>query len=251
MGDTALTGGNILIRLLQEQGRLGEVGGDDVGLGRQGAHPGAQGGGVGAVGPSVVPHDRVHQHQSIAPAEAGDKGPEHVDLPLRAQKAAVNGVEGGPQLGPVVTAAGHGVGQVQKDRLVRAGIGGVGREIGGEQSIAPVAHGREHRESDGGGAPSEPGQVLDESHLGGALHRGHSFITNAVGWIETHYSRFLKKIQLTNHNKRDNIYENDRCAGMVELADTPDLGSGGQPCRFKSCYPHQRVLGTGPSHSPL
>ena len=27
---------------------------------------------------------------------------------------------------------------------------------------------------------------------------------------------------------------------MVELADTPDLGSGGQPCRFKSCYPHQK-----------
>ena len=28
-------------------------------------------------------------------------------------------------------------------------------------------------------------------------------------------------------------------AGMVELADTMDLGSIGQPCRFKSCYPHQ------------
>ena len=27
-------------------------------------------------------------------------------------------------------------------------------------------------------------------------------------------------------------------AGMVELADTMDLGSIGQPCRFKSCYPH-------------
>ena len=25
---------------------------------------------------------------------------------------------------------------------------------------------------------------------------------------------------------------------MVELADTLDLGSSGQPCRFKSCYPH-------------
>ncbi len=25
---------------------------------------------------------------------------------------------------------------------------------------------------------------------------------------------------------------------MVELADTPDLGSGSQECRFKSCYPH-------------
>ena len=27
---------------------------------------------------------------------------------------------------------------------------------------------------------------------------------------------------------------------MVELADTPDLGSGGRPCRFESCYPHQK-----------
>ncbi len=26
-------------------------------------------------------------------------------------------------------------------------------------------------------------------------------------------------------------------ADMVELADTPDLGSGAQACRFKSCYP--------------
>lgn len=26
---------------------------------------------------------------------------------------------------------------------------------------------------------------------------------------------------------------------MVELADTPDLGSGSQECRFKSCYPHE------------
>lgn len=30
-----------------------------------------------------------------------------------------------------------------------------------------------------------------------------------------------------------------RPAGMVELADTMDLGSIGKPCRFKSCYPHQ------------
>lgn len=32
-------------------------------------------------------------------------------------------------------------------------------------------------------------------------------------------------------------------AGMVELADTMDLGSIGQPCRFKSCYPHHRCEG--------
>ncbi len=28
-------------------------------------------------------------------------------------------------------------------------------------------------------------------------------------------------------------------ADMAELADAPDLGSGGRPCRFKSCYPHK------------
>ena len=29
-------------------------------------------------------------------------------------------------------------------------------------------------------------------------------------------------------------------AGVAELADAPDLGSGGHPCRFKSCHPHQQ-----------
>ena len=29
-------------------------------------------------------------------------------------------------------------------------------------------------------------------------------------------------------------------ADMAELADAPDLGSGGRPCRFKSCYPHEK-----------
>lgn len=28
---------------------------------------------------------------------------------------------------------------------------------------------------------------------------------------------------------------------MVELADTPDLGSGAKACRFKSCYPYQHL----------
>ena len=31
-------------------------------------------------------------------------------------------------------------------------------------------------------------------------------------------------------------------ADMVELADTMDLGSIAKACRFKSCYPHQRVV---------
>ena len=28
-------------------------------------------------------------------------------------------------------------------------------------------------------------------------------------------------------------------AGVAELADAPDLGSGGFPCRFDPCHPHQ------------
>ncbi len=28
-------------------------------------------------------------------------------------------------------------------------------------------------------------------------------------------------------------------AGMAELADAPDLGSGGRPCRFESCCPQE------------
>lgn len=38
-------------------------------------------------------------------------------------------------------------------------------------------------------------------------------------------------------------------AGMVELADTMDLGSIGQPCRFKSCYPHQQKNAVESLHS--
>ena len=31
-------------------------------------------------------------------------------------------------------------------------------------------------------------------------------------------------------------------AAVAELADAPDLGSGGRPCRFDSCQPHEREM---------
>ena len=31
------------------------------------------------------------------------------------------------------------------------------------------------------------------------------------------------------------------CAPVAKLAYAPDLGSGGKPCRFKSCQAHQRL----------
>ena len=38
-------------------------------------------------------------------------------------------------------------------------------------------------------------------------------------------------------------------AGMAELADALDLGSSGKPCRFDSCYPHQRFQSCGKTHT--
>ena len=35
-------------------------------------------------------------------------------------------------------------------------------------------------------------------------------------------------------------------ADMAELADAPDLGSGGRPCRFESCYPHLAETAVNP-----
>ena len=32
-------------------------------------------------------------------------------------------------------------------------------------------------------------------------------------------------------------------ADVAKLADAPDLGSGEQSCRFKSCHPHQQETG--------
>ena len=34
--------------------------------------------------------------------------------------------------------------------------------------------------------------------------------------------------------------QSTKYAGMAELADAPDLGSGTSVCRFNSCYPHHK-----------
>ena len=164
--------GNGGIGAAEQNGGLGEVGGDHIGFFRQSLHAGAQLGGVAAVGCSVVPHHRVHQHQRARAAEAGDKVPNHADLSGGAQKTAVNGVEGGTQLPPVGHAVLHLFRQVQKDRPVRVGKAGVGREIGGEHGLAPAAHGGQDGQNDGSGAAAEAGQVVDGGHLGGASHMG-------------------------------------------------------------------------------
>ena len=45
---------------------------------------------------------------------------------------------------------------------------------------------------------------------------------------------------MTNEAFCDRITKENSDAGVAELADAPDLGSGGYPCRFKSCRPHQK-----------
>lgn len=78
--------GQIGVVLLQQQRRLGQVGGDHVRLGRQIPHTPAQLRRVGAVGLPVVPHHRVHQHQRPLPAELAVEVLYQPDLPGRARK---------------------------------------------------------------------------------------------------------------------------------------------------------------------
>ena len=49
----------------------------------------------------------------------------------------------------------------------------------------------------------------------------------------------IKDSILTNTNAFDTMFNSFKFADMAELADAPDLGSGGRPCRFDSCYPHK------------
>ena len=42
------------------------------------------------------------------------------------------------------------------------------------------------------------------------------------------------------HSAKPNVVKTN--ADMVELADTPDLGSGPRGCRFKSCYPQNELV---------
>ena len=56
------------------------------------------------------------------------------------------------------------------------------------------------------------------------------FITNELVRL---WADAIKNLAYANVNLIIFFY-----ADMAELADAPDLGSGGRPCRFKSCYPH-------------
>ena len=49
-----------------------------------------------------------------------------------------------------------------------------------------------------------------------------------------------KPEDLIGHRNRKIWQKQTEYAGVVELADTLDLGSNGQPCRFKSCRPYQK-----------
>ena len=91
----------LLIGLPQQEGHLGEIGGDEVSGFYKAVHPGAQLFRIGAVQHPVVSHDRVHEHYGIRRAEGGDELGQRIDLRSGAQKTGVDGVEGDAQLAPV------------------------------------------------------------------------------------------------------------------------------------------------------
>ncbi len=119
--------GQIGVVLLQQQRRLGQVGGDHVRLGRQIPHTPATAPACRCGRASVVPHHRVHQHQRPLPAELAVEVLYQPDLPGRAQKAAVDGVKGHPQFRPVGRRPRHLAGQIQKGGLLAGRKRGCGR----------------------------------------------------------------------------------------------------------------------------
>ena len=168
--DAGLAGGDVVEGLPQEEGGLGEVGGDEVGLGGQLDHLLTHLGGVGAVDPAVVPHDGVDEDQGLLPAEALDETAEDPDLLRGAQKAGVDGVEGGVEGLPVPEGLLHGAGEVLEGGGLRGGEGGVGGEDRRGQGTALGAHDGEDRQDHREGAAAQTGQVLDGGHLGCAIH---------------------------------------------------------------------------------
>ena len=87
--------------LAQEEGGLGEIGGDEIGFGGELDHLLAHLRGVGAVDPAVVAHNGVDEDQSLPLTEPSDQAAEHINLLQRAEKTGVNGVKGGVEGLPV------------------------------------------------------------------------------------------------------------------------------------------------------
>ena len=95
---------------------------------------------------------------------------EDTDLLGRAQKAGVDGVEGGVKGLPVAEGLLHSAGEVLEGGGLRGGEGGVGGEDRGGQGTALGAHDGEDRQDHREGAAAQAGQILDGGYLGCAIH---------------------------------------------------------------------------------
>ena len=167
---SGLTGGDGAVGLIQEEGCLGEVGGDDIGLGGQGPQLPAHLRGIGAVDTAVVAHDRIDEEQGVRPAEGADELSQQVDLGGGAQEAAVDGVEVRVERLPVDHGLLHHRCQVVKGGQLREGEGGVSGQHRGGQRAALGAHDREDGQGDGERTAAQPGQIMDGGHSRGAVH---------------------------------------------------------------------------------
>ena len=58
-------------------------------------------------------------------------------------------------------------------------------------------------------------------------------------WFFSRLCRFMYR--LLGFLPRTGGFSAGLYAGVAELADAPDLGSGGFPCRFKSCHPYHVI----------
>ena len=167
---------------LEQQGGLGGIGQDEVGLCGQLPHPVHESRGHGGVGPAVIAHDGVHHLAGIGPERKGFL--RQRDLFLAAEVAGVDALKFQPQR-MIVLQRGGTVGTA-----VHPGRGAKAACVGGQhhrgQRHGLNAHDRQHRQDHCEAAPPHTGQVVDtknffwfsrfqqESGLLRAIERAHS-----------------------------------------------------------------------------
>ena len=158
--------------LVQQEGRLGEIGRDDVGVADELAHGRHHLRGLGGVQDAVVAQHRIHQGEAAGLEELADAAGRDLQLARVAQKAGVHGIEGQAQLLPVVQHGAHLGRQVMEGEALHTGS--LRREHRRGQRAGLDAHAGKDGDDHGQRGASETGKVMDGGHtLQGDLVHGH------------------------------------------------------------------------------
>ena len=160
------------VGFVQQKGRFGEVGRDDVGVADELAHGLHHLRRLGGVQGAVVAQHGVHQREAAGLEEVADAPGRYLQLERIAQKAGIDGVEAQAHPLPVIQHGPHLGGQVMKGEALHAG--GLGRQDRRGQGAGLDAHAGKDGDDHGQRGTSETGKVMDGGHtLQGDLVHGY------------------------------------------------------------------------------